>query len=139
MKKFTLGIVVMLSGILFFSCGSSDEKDIRAVCEKQVEALNKEDINELLTTLDVEEKSVHAVQMVFEDIFQNYDLQTTLKDVKVLNVDGDKAEVEVTHVIVRKGGSEFVNNTTVSLNTMVKKEGVWKISRIETKSKEELK
>ncbi|MCK6606102.1 MAG: hypothetical protein HUU43_01555 [Ignavibacteriaceae bacterium] len=139
MKNFRKYLLLFFSALLITSCGSSDEKDIRAACEKQVAALNKEDMNEFLSTLDVEGDEIHAVQMVFEDVFQQYDLETTLKDVKVLKVEKDTAEVEITQVIVKKAGADFVNNTTVSLNTLVKKDGVWKFSKIETKSKEALK
>lgn len=129
----------MFTTIFLTSCGSSDESDIKAVCEKQIDAINKENVDELVSTLDTASPYFESSKQLFEQIFKIYDLQVTLESMKIEKIENGIAEVEMTLTTVKKAGPDFTNNKAISLNILKKTDNGWKFVESQSKSMEEIK
>ncbi len=130
---------MFFASVLLTSCGSSDESDIKAVCEKQIEAINKEKVDDLISTLDSGSPYYETSMQLFEQIFRVYDLEVTLDNMKIVKIKNKIAEVEMTLTTVKKAGPEFTDNKAVSLNILKKTEAGWKFVESRSKSMDPLK
>lgn len=125
MKKIML-LSVLFTGVLFLnSCGSSDEGDLKAVCEKQVDAMNNEDLEGLMSTIDPEARFYDMTKAMSEQIFSLYDLEQEINDIKVIEVKDNSAKIEMTITTIKKAGPDFENNKITSINLLNKKDGKW--------------
>lgn len=139
MKHFRILFALVVSALFITSCGSSDEADIKAVCQKQVDAINSENIQDVLSTLDETSPYFKSSEQIFTRIFEIFDLELTLDNLKINKVENGLAEVELTLTTKKKSGPEFSDNVAVSLNILKKTENGWKFVESRSKSMEPLK
>ncbi|MCK6606104.1 MAG: nuclear transport factor 2 family protein [Ignavibacteriaceae bacterium] len=138
MKKIILALVLLTGSFFLNSCGSSDEGDLKAVCEKQVEAMNNEDLDGLMETIDPDARFYDVTKAMSEQIFKLYDLEQEINDFKVIEVKDNTAKIEMTITTIKKAGPDFENNRITSINTMNKKDGKWLFSETSVKELKKL-
>lgn len=129
---------VFAVSLFLYSCGSSDEGDLKAVCEKQVEAMNNEDLEGLMSTIDPDARFYDVTKAMSEQIFKLYDLEQEINDFKVIEVKDNTAKIEMTITTIKKAGPDFENNRITSINTMNKKDGKWLFSETSVKELKKL-
>lgn len=139
MKYFRILFALVVSVLFLTSCSSSDEADIKAVCQKQIDAINSENIQDVLSTPDQTSPYFKSSEQIFTRIFEIFDLELTLDNVKINKVENGIAEVELTLTTKKKSGPEFSDNVSVSLSILKKTENGWKFAESRSKSMEPLK
>lgn len=132
-------VLLLISGSLFlYSCGSADERDLKAVCERQVEAMNSEDLEGLMSTIDTESPFYDMTKAMSEQIFKLYDLNQEINDLNIVEVKENTATVELTITTTKKAGPDFEDNKITSINSMVKKDGKWFFNKTSVKEMKKL-
>jgi hypothetical protein len=143
-KKTNLGIIIIsITMILILTaCGlSSEEKELKETVEKNFEAMNKKDINQYMSMLskDITPAVEQQTKQTMQYSFQNFDLEATMKDFKVISMEGNTAVVEVEQdTINKKAGAAFKNNRITEMHTMVKENVVLKFKSTMIQSAKQL-
>ena len=76
------------------------------------------------------------VRSMFTQLFEMYDLDYKLLDIKILSVGKDTAKVEVTMETRKRKGPQFRDNRTVVVHTLVRRADGWKFSGSEIRKVE---
>ncbi len=110
------------------SMSDSTDYELKAVFNKQIQALKAKNPSDYITTLRITGlDSINALHY-FESITQLYDLNYTIRDFKVLRNDGKTAEVEVEMEVRKVNGPAFEDHIAVTRHILAKSgEGKWVI------------
>ncbi|MFC5465681.1 hypothetical protein [Lederbergia graminis] len=118
------------------------EKDIREVITTNLEYANQENIEGYLSTIHLIDKDVDNLKKEFESVFLSFDLKHTLnRDIEMIFIseDGTKAEVLVQQKSVSSNGdSDYQDNNSTLIQTLLLDNGKWKIYETEVQSVEYL-
>lgn len=144
MKKAYVFSCIALIALLIINCNvfaktKSEEAAIQACIENEFKALQDEDIDAFwalrkAATAQEREQTNALLNMAFE----NYDLSFKIESYKLLNVDSEKARVEVVAVTRKMNGPEFKDNRSKSQYFLKKIDGRWYIVKTENLSVEYL-
>lgn len=116
----------------------SVETQLQQTIEENLKALNEKNMDKYMSMLSKETSPavVENTKNVIGNMFTNYDVQTTLKNVKVVSSTDTTAVVEVTQdMIDRSGKPGFANNRSIAEHQMVKEDGQWKFKISTPKSR----
>lgn len=118
------------------SSGSTEgtvESQLNAMMAGQIEAMNKEDVDGYMATVDTDSPAYAPTKEAMKKLFDMYDLQATLDDIKVVSSKDDDAEVRTVITTKKVKGPQFNDNKVTALHTMKKKDGKWVVvaSKIE--------
>lgn len=126
MSKRLISLSLLLS-LLLFSCGKnlSDEEKISEVLKTQIEALNTENANKYISTIYDDGQSREVTLNSLNRTFETFDLNYSIKEMKIDFVSKDTAMVQVTLITTKIAGPEFRNNEATVVNTFLLQEGEW--------------
>ena len=105
----------------------SDRKIFQQVFAKHLSALNQEKLGDYLATLDSTSPNYGAAKASTLKLFKNYDLKYELKNVEVLSLSKQEAVVKLITNVKKIKGGEFTDSQLVTINTVRKTNGQWRI------------
>jgi hypothetical protein len=107
----------------------SVETQLQQTIQENLNALNEKNIDQYMSMLSKETSPavIESTRNVISNMFTNYNVYTTLKNVKVISYTDTTAVVEVTQdMIDRSSNPGFTNSRSVAEHQMVKEDGKWK-------------
>ncbi len=105
----------------------ADRQVFQQVFTKHLRALNQENLNNYLATLDSRSPKYSAAKVATLKLFQDYDLKYELQSVDVISLGRQDAVVRLTATVKKIKGGEFTDSQMVTLNTIKKTNGQWRI------------
>jgi len=134
MKKLIgLVTVAMVLIVLLVGCQTDDaNKEVIEVMEKNLEALNNEDVDKYMSTLSEESPAYEQTKELIGKIFEVYDLENKLiGKMEVVEMKEDSAKVKMTTTSKKISGPEYKDNESTYINLLKKYEDGWKITNTE--------
>lgn len=126
-NKSILPLVITLGILIFISCGKKAYETPASVVNANAEYMNKEDLDGVMTTIHPQSPSYAATEAMAKQIFDRYDLNYKIENVKVIEENENEAKVEFTQLTTKIKGPEFHNNRTVGIHTLRKDGDSWKV------------
>ena len=116
---------------------ASVEADLKNMMEGQLEAMNKEDVDGYMTTVDTSSPAYAPTKEAMKKLFDMYDLKATLNSFALVSQKGDEAEIRTVITTIKIKGPQFNDNKVTALHTVIKKDGKWVVvaSKIENAAK----
>ena len=112
---------------------------VTAVIYKNLEATQAEDVEAALETLDRDGPQLQSTKNAMEYVFEHYDMEYNLEDMRFLSVTNDEARVLYKQTTKAVGGTGFTNSRSIGIHTVKKsKDGKWRIFKTEYLSTEPL-
>jgi murein L,D-transpeptidase YcbB/YkuD len=96
------------------------------VIHRNMEAMNKEDIAGYMATIHPQGSGYAQTEAVLTELFEIYDLSTTLTDVRLESETADEARVYALMTTRKLSGPEFNNNRLDVIFILRKHQGEWK-------------
>lgn len=125
MKNIALVLVVILT---LFACSSKKEyKTPESLIEANAAYMNEEDLEGVMSTVHPKSPSYDGVEAMAKQIFERYDLNYKIENIKVLEQNDKEAKVEFTQITTKIKGPDFKNNKTTGIHTLRKDGDSWKI------------
>jgi len=115
------------------SAENSVEAEVKAMMEGQIDAMNKENVDAYLVTVDPDSPAYDPTKEQIKKLFDMYDLQATLDSFQLVSSKDDEAEARTTITTKKIKGPQFNDNKVIALHTVKKKDGKWVVvaSKIE--------
>jgi murein L,D-transpeptidase YcbB/YkuD len=137
----TIAIIIsmLLAITLTAGCANkkSDEEALKTVIRNNLKALQEENLENYLATLHPESPGYAQMEALCPKIFELYDLQHKLIEIKVLSISGDEARVRTVQEAIRLAGPEnYRNNRSTTVHTLKKYKGQWRIFKTDQESME---
>lgn len=122
------------------SSGSNEatpEAELKTMMEGQLEAMNKEDVDGYMTTVDTNSPAYAPTKGAMKKLFDMYDLRATLNSFELVSQKGDEAEIRTVITTTKIKGPTFNDNKVTALHKVKKKDGKWVVeeSKIENIAK----
>ena len=128
-KIFIFLVVIML--ISSFQCkieaGSRPDREAVAVIYINMETAENENLKEHLDTIHPESPAYSATEKLMPQIFSIYDLDYSIKNIKVVASSPDEIKVSFIQTTKKVRGPEFKDNVVKGSHLLRKSEGKWKI------------
>jgi hypothetical protein len=105
----------------------ADQKIFQQVFTKHLQALNQENLGNYLATLDLKSPNYPTAKTSTIKLFKDYDLKYELKAVDVVSIGQQDAVVKLTATVKKLKGGEFTDSQMVTINTVRKTNGQWRI------------
>ncbi len=115
------------------------EEAIKALIEKQVDAMNKGDVEGYLATLDPGSTLYEMNKALYEPLLSQYKFEVTLEKFEIVNVGEKEATIKKVFVTKKISGPDFVDNRTEIEDKLVKRDDGWKVNESTPGTVEELK
>ena len=96
------------------------------VIHRNMEAMNDEDIAGYMATIHPQGSGYAQTEAVLAELFETYDLSTTLTDVRLESETADEARVYALMTTRRLSGPDFNNNRIDVVFVLRKHHGEWK-------------
>jgi len=107
------------------SMSDSTDAELKAVFNKQIQALKAKNPADYLTTLRITGlDSINALHY-FESVTQMYDLDYIIRNFKVFRNDGKTAEVEIEMEVRKVNGPAFEDHVAITRHILAKEKGKW--------------
>jgi len=122
--------IFLLTALFIIGCGSNknnEEEAIKEVVYKNTEAGNNEDVAAYINTMDKNNRNYDRLEDMMNTIFQTYDLNYQVKDLKVTEIKDDEATVKFVQITKKVKGPTFRDNRVEGVHTLRKTNGEWKI------------
>jgi len=129
-KKIILFPIVLsiLLGLITISCSSEKEYDTpESVIKANAAYMNEEDLAGVMTTVHPKSPSYPATESMAKQIFERFDLNYKIENIKVLEQNNKEAKVEFTQVTTKIKGKDFKNNKATGIHTLRKDGKSWKV------------
>ena len=112
------------------------EAELKAMMEGQIEAMNKEDVDAYMATVDPDSPAFDPTKSQIKKLFDMYDLEATLNSFELVSTKDDEADVRTSITTKKVKGPQFTDNKVTALHTVRNKSGKWvvvasKIEKIE--------
>jgi|SRR6056297_2122332 len=135
----TLAVGLSMLLVCFFMTGCTDnqaEKEaVKAVLQNNLKALQEEDLDGYLATLHKESPGYEKMKKVCPKIFEIYDLEHEIREIKVLDLSDQKAKVRTVQTARRLAGPpSYKDNQSTTVHTLKKYQGEWKVYQTTQKS-----
>ena len=130
MKKIslTLLIVSIIFSLITISCSSEKEyKTPEELIKANAAYMNEEDLEAVMTTVHPKSPSYPATETMANQIFERFDLNYKIENIKVLEQNNKEAKVEFTQVTTKIKGKDFKNNKATGVHTLRKDGNSWKV------------
>lgn len=111
---------------------------IKAAVYENVRALQREDLEAYLATIDPGSPVFETTKALTQALFNNYDLKYELNSIEVISTAGNEAKVRVTQTTRKIAGPDFRDNRVVAIHTLRKSNGRWKLFRTDVEKIEYL-
>ncbi|OKP99833.1 stalk domain-containing protein [Paenibacillus sp. P46E] len=110
---------------------TNDEKDITDLIHLSNDYLNSENAAGYYSLVVHHSDQTESIDNM-KEYFKYYDMVNTIESVDILSIQGNEAIVHTVEKSVRKGGRYLPDAQVEYLNTLVRKNGVWKIESSES-------
>ena len=125
MKNIALILLIIL---VVFACSSKKEyKTPESLIKANAEYMNEEDLEGVMTTVHPKSPNYAATEAMAKQIFDRYDLNYKIENIKVLEENDKEAKVEFTQVTTKIKGTDFKNNKATGIHTLKKDGDSWKV------------
>jgi len=125
MKNIALLLLIVLA---VFACSSKKEyKTPESLINANAEYMNEEDLEGVMTTVHPKSPNYAATEAMAKQIFDRYDLNYKIENIKVLEENDKEAKVEFTQVTTKVKGKDFKNNKATGIHTLKKDGDSWKV------------
>ncbi len=125
MKNLALILLIIL---LTFACSSKKEYETpESLIKANVAYMNEEDLEGVMTTVHPKSPSYSATEAMAKQIFDRYDLNFKIDNIKVLEQNVKEVKVEFTQVTTKLKGTDFKNNKATGIHTLRKDGDSWKV------------
>ena len=125
MKNLALILLIILA---VFACSSKKEyKTPESLINANAEYMNEEDLEGVMTTVHPKSPNYAATEAMAKQIFDRYDLNYKIENIKVLEENDKEAKVEFTQVTTKIKGKDFKNNKATGIHTLRKDGDSWKV------------
>jgi hypothetical protein len=125
MKNIALILLIILA---VFACSSKKEyKTPESLIKANAEYMNEEDLEGVMTTVHPKSPNYAATEAMAKQIFDRYDLNYKIENIKVLEENDKEAKVEFTQVTTKIKGKDFKNNKATGIHTLKKDGDSWKV------------
>jgi len=114
--------------IIVMSCSSKEEYPTpESVIKANAAYMNEEDLEGVMTTVHPKSPSYPATESMAKQIFERFDLNYKIENIKVLEQTDKEAKVEFTQVTTKIKGKDFKNNKATGIHTLRKDGKSWKV------------
>ncbi|OKP71553.1 hypothetical protein A3842_24045 [Paenibacillus sp. P3E] len=110
---------------------AKDEKEITDLIHLSNEYLNSENAAGYYSLVVHHSDQTESIDNM-KEYFKSYDMVNTIESMDILSIQGNEAIVHTVEKSVRKGGRYLPDAQVEYLNTLVRKNGVWKIESSES-------
>lgn len=120
----------LISIFLLNGCGSDkseDEQAVKDVIYRNIEAGNDEDVAAYISTMDKDNRNYDQLESMMNTIFNTYDLNYQIKDLKITELKDDVAKVNYVQVIKKIKGPSFRDKRVEGVYILHKTGGQWRI------------
>lgn len=118
----------------------ADEDAIKAVFTANLDYTNKEDLDGVMSTIDESAPGYEQNRLVATQLFQAYDLESSIESSKIIDYTGDTAVLYSVQTIKKLKGPQFQDNRNTTITTLKKSaDGKWKLVQSYLLSSEALK
>ena len=125
MKNLALILLIFLAA---FACSSKKEYETpESLINANAEYMNEEDLEGVMTTVHPKSPNYAATEAMAKQIFDRYDLNYKIENIKVLEENDKEAKVEFTQVTTKIKGKDFKNNKATGIHTLRKDGDSWKV------------
>jgi uncharacterized protein YchJ len=137
LKKIIFNSFVLLSIIFFVSCSSKKSFDTpEALVNANADFMNQEDFDGVMSTIHPQSPSYEMTEKLVKKIFEVYDLNYKIENLKVIEQNDKEAKVEFIQITTKLKGPDFKNNKTTGVHTLKMDGDSWKIFSTEVKDLE---
>jgi hypothetical protein len=120
--------LLLLIALAVFACSSKKEyKTPESLINANAEYMNEEDLGGVMTTVHPKSPNYAATEAMAKQIFDRYDLNYKIENIKVLEENDKEAKVEFTQVTTKIKGKDFKNNKATGIHTLKKDGDSWKV------------
>ncbi|MCK7527988.1 MAG: hypothetical protein MZV64_65530 [Ignavibacteriales bacterium] len=120
--------LLLLIALAVFACSSKKEyKTPESLIKANAEYMNEEDLEGVMTTVHPKSPNYAATEAMAKQIFDRYDLNYKIENIKVLEENDKEAKVEFTQVTTKIKGKDFKNNKATGIHTLKKDGDSWKV------------
>lgn len=110
------------------------EDELKVVINSNAQALQEENLDKYLSTMILTDEQTSQIKETMPKLFQYYDLQYTIEDLKVLTTDSNDAQVQVVQTTKKLQGGAFRDNKLTAIHHLKQSDGQWKIFKTDTKN-----
>jgi len=127
--KLTSGLAIISVLIFIISSCSSDKeyKTPEELIKANAAYMNEEDLEAVMTTVHPKSPSYPATESMAKQIFERYDLNYKIENIKVIEQNDKEAKVEFTQITTKIKGKDFKNNKATGIHTLRKDGDSWKV------------
>jgi len=120
--------LLLLIALAVFACSNKKEyKTPESLINANAEYMNEEDLEGVMTTVHPKSPNYAATEAMAKQIFDRYDLNYKIENIKVLEENDKEAKVEFTQVTTKIKGKDFKNNKATGIHTLKKDGDSWKV------------
>lgn len=120
--------LILLIALAVFACSSKKEyKTPESLINANAEYMNEEDLEGVMTTVHPKSPNYAATEAMAKQIFDRYDLNYKIENIKVLEENDKEAKVEFTQITTKIKGKDFKNNKATGIHTLKKDGDSWKV------------
>ncbi|WP_019908648.1 stalk domain-containing protein [Paenibacillus sp. HW567] len=113
---------------------AADEQEITALIQSSIQYLNEENAKGFYSLFISEQGQTEAIESM-NDYFKSYDVKNSIDSLKILSLQSNEATVYTKESSVRTGGRYLPDEQIEYLYSLVRKNGVWKISGSEAQNR----
>jgi tetratricopeptide (TPR) repeat protein len=133
-----LVVVIVLVGV-WWAVGSgstqSEPTEVTSVIYENLRALEREDIKSFMATLHKQSPGYEQTEQAVRPLFDAYDLEYELVDLKVIKVSDQEARIAFTQITRKASGPEFRDNKIKGVHILRKSsDASWKIYETQIES-----
>jgi ketosteroid isomerase-like protein len=111
-----------------------ERKILQALFKKHIQALNKEDLQAYLATLDPKSAQYKEAQTQTQKLFKEYDLKYEVETIEVISIGQQNAVVKMIATVKKIKGGSFADSKIVAYNTLRKTSQGWRIADTQIES-----
>lgn len=126
-KLFGSLLVIILSLLITIGCGKKSYETPEELVNANIKYMNEEDLDAVMTTVHPDSPSYPATEAMAKQIFDRYDLNFKIENIKLIEENETEAKVEFTQLTTKNKGPEFHNNRIVGIHTLKKDGNSWKV------------
>ncbi|MGE5436216.1 MAG: hypothetical protein ACM3O3_03230 [Syntrophothermus sp.] len=125
-------LLSFISAFVIVSC--SDNQKYYDVVNKNITAMETEDINLLVSTLDVHNPQYSSAKLLYTKSFEEFDYDYTIEEINVIEEKSDLVKLEAIISTKRIKKNDIRTNKYKVDYTLVENSDVWKILKTEIKA-----
>jgi ketosteroid isomerase-like protein len=111
-----------------------ERKTLQALFKKHIQALNKEDLQAYLATLDPKSAQYKEAQTQTQKLFKEYDLKYEVETIEVISIGQQNAVVKMVATVKKIKGGSFADSKIIAYNTLRKTSQGWRIADTQIES-----